>query len=90
MKQSEDKQIGVYFVDKSMLIEPTDDGETIVTSDEAKRIFAYKVFEYLWNDVAKFSREKWFSSDIDSLDKLIDDYTIKGIKVFRDGIFPQK
>jgi len=86
---SEDKQLGIYFVSKAMLLDPTVSYDE--NSEEVKTItkaFAYKVFEYLWNDVTKFSREKWFESEIRSLDKLIDAFT-KGKQVFRNDIFPQ-
>ena len=45
---SEDKQLGVYFIDKATLCETEDD-----ITDEAKiDRFAFKLFEYLWDDVA--------------------------------------
>lgn len=63
---AEDKQLGKYFVDKDLLLDTMDD----FTDDIAKE-FAYKVFEYLWSDVAKFNRTDWFAEDIKSLDILI-------------------
>ena len=47
--------------------------------------FAYKLFEYLWDDVAKFARSDWFG-DIKTLDQLIDRYKEIGIKVFVEGV----
>ncbi len=78
---SEDKQIGVYFVAKNMLCLTESECD-----DEQKKLkFAYKLFEYLWDDVAKFSRPNWFG-DVKTLDKLIEKYLTDGIKVFKDGV----
>lgn len=83
---SEDKQLGVYFIDKETLCEKTED-----CSDESKiNKFAYKLFEYLWDDVAKFARPDWFCAEIKSLDDLIDAYLTKGKKVFVDGIIKEQ
>ena len=71
-----------------MLIDPV--RESDYTEDELKRIkdkFAYKVFEYLWDDVAKYSRDKWFGN-IKTLDELIKKY-VNEEKVFADDIFQQ-
>lgn len=82
---SEDKQLGVYFVDKNCMrkekVDPTD--------PKALEEFSYKVMEYLWDDVAKFQRSKWFNNDIKSLDELIKEYADAniGLKVFNDDIF---
>lgn len=43
-------------------------------SDEKLKEFAYKVFEYLWADVAKFNRTEWFIGEVRSLDILIYKY----------------
>ena len=63
---AEDKQLGKYFVDPDLLMLSMDD-----YSDGILKEFAYKVFEYLWSDVAKFNRADWFLDDIKSLDILI-------------------
>ena len=85
---SEDKQIGVYFVPKDMLLAPDNSDDKDAVTDKTER-FSYKVFEYLWDDVTKYSREKWFVSGIDSLDKLIEEYK-KGNKVLKDEVFFDK
>ena len=80
---SEDKQLGVYFVDENGMRK-----EKVDASDpEAVNAFAYKVLEYLWSDVAKFDRSKWFADGIKSLDELVKEYKEKGLEVFVDGIF---
>ena len=63
---AEDKQLGKYFVDEDLLLETPDE----LTEDILKE-FAYKVFEYLWADVAKFNRNDWFVEEVKSLDILI-------------------
>ena len=79
---NEDKQIGVYFVDKTGM---RNDNATISSQDDTEK-FAYKVLEYLWDDVSKFSREKWFQEDIKSLDQLVERYLKNGIEVFSDEL----
>ena len=80
---SEDKQLGVYFVDgNGMRKEKVD-----ASNPEAVNAFAYKVLAYLWSDVAKFDRSKWFADGIKSLDELVKEYKEKGLEVFVDGIF---
>ena len=63
---AEDKQLGKYFVDDDLLMNSTDD-----YSEDKLKEFAYKVFEYLWSDVAKFNRTDWFIGEVKSLDILI-------------------
>lgn len=83
--QSEDKQIGVYFVSEQLLSKKADEAN----DQGKKKKFAYKLLEYLWNDVAKFERTNWFG-DIKSLDELIKEYTEKGESVFSNAIFTPK
>lgn len=80
---SEDKQLGVYFVDdKGMRTQISDVSEIQEIED-----FAYKVLEYLWADVAKFNRDDWFDKEIKSLDDLVAEYKKRGIEVFADDVF---
>ena len=58
----------------------------VVEREDLKNKFAYKILEYLWNDVSKFSREKWFVGNIKTLDELIK-YFMEEKKVFADGVF---
>lgn len=82
---SEDKQIGVYFVDGSGMTSTVIERKDI--DQEKAHKFAYKLMEYLWDDVAKFQRDKWFKEGINSLDKLIDEYVKSGVNgVFKDGV----
>lgn len=85
---SEDKQIGVYFVnEKGMSDKPIDKNSRTDEDNVNIENFAYKVLEYLWSDVAKFDRSKWFTGGIKSLDELVKEYKNKGLEVFVDGIF---
>lgn len=77
LQTNEDKQIGVYFVKKSLL-----------EQNDAEK-FAYKVFDYLWSDVAKLDHAVFFKP-YNTLEDLIGDYVHKGVAVFNDGIFPKK
>lgn len=77
----EDKQLGKYFVSEDMLLKQGEND----TQEKKKEEFAYKVFEYLWHDVAKFNRDKWFDSSIRSLDELIEKF-MDDNNVFASGI----
>ena len=81
--QAEDKQLGVFFVKRELLAETEQEATDKIKAER----FAYKVLEYLWDDVAKFDRDSWFVSNIKSLDELVEQYTIVGKEVFKDGIF---
>lgn len=79
---SEDKQLGVYFIEKETLCATSEE-----CSDETKiNRFAFKLFEYLWDDVAKYAHSDWFAAEIKTLDDLIDAYKRLGVKVFADGV----
>lgn len=82
---AEDKQLGVYFVDKGTLCEKKED-----CSDKAKmKSFAYKLFEYLWDDVAKFAHSDWFGTEIKTLDQLIDAFVEDGKQVLANVLNKQ-
>lgn len=77
LQVNEDKQIGAYFVKESLLL-----------SNNPEK-FAYKVFDYLWSDVAKLDHSVFFKH-YDTLDDLIDAYKSSGVSVFKSGIFDKK
>ena len=77
LQVNEDKQIGAFFVKKSLL-----------TKKNPEK-FAYKVFDYLWSDVAKLDHDIFFNS-YNTLEDLIDAYKEKGVGVFKTGIFDAK
>lgn len=76
LQVNEDKQIGVFFVKESLL------GST-------PEKFAYKVFDYLWSDVAKLDHGIFFNH-FDTLEALITAYEKDGVGVFKTGIFDKK
>lgn len=76
LQVNEDKQIGVFFVKESLL------GST-------PEKFAYKVFDYLWSDVAKLDHGIFFNH-FDTLEALISAYENDGVGVFKTGIFDKK
>lgn len=77
LQVNEDKQIGAYFVKEKFL------------KESSAEEFAYKVFDYLWSDVAKLDHGIFFKS-FETLDKLIEAYSKDGVKVFQSGIFAEK
>ena len=67
---SEDKRIGKYFVSKDCLTEVVCNITEVKVEAEK---FAYKVLEYIWNDVCKISKDDWFdTSALLTLEDLID------------------
>ena len=77
LQVNEDKQIGAFFVKESLL-----------ASKDAEK-FAYKVFDYLWSDVAKLDHGIFFNH-FDTLESLIDAYKTSGVRVFKTGVFEVK
>ena len=80
---SEDKQLGVYFIKEDVLCATSEEAN----NKDKKLKFAYKILEYLWDDVAKYSHSDWFDPDIKTIDQLIMEYMKNGQKVFVNGIF---
>lgn len=88
---AEDKQLGAYFVDGSLL---SDKAVGNVDIYEKIEDFCNKVLHYIWEDISKFEREEWFNELSDELPKsyeellnyiLKDDHDI--ISVFRKDKF---
>lgn len=67
----DDRQIGCFFVDDTCLLDNASDPRF----KEKCENFAYKVISYLWNDVAKLNRNKWFVDDVNG-----------GVKTLHDAI----
>jgi hypothetical protein len=75
---SEDKQLGFYFVNnKELSLEPDSFENSTIKS------FSEKVLQYIWEDVARFSRGEWFIEGINTLDDLLDKFSTMSIKVFK-------
>ena len=56
---NEDKRLGKYFVTRECL---TETPVSIKDAEDAGNAFAYKILEYIWNDVCKIGREDWFDT----------------------------
>ena len=87
---NEDKQMGKYFVTKDCLTE-----ERNAKNQEAANNFAYKVLEYLWNDVCKIGKSDWFdTSKYETLEDLIKNFinpapNCNPLSVFQDINFQE-
>ena len=67
---NEDKRLGKYFVTNDCLTEQV---QNIADAHDQALSFAYKVLEYIWNDVCKIGREEWFDTEkYKTLEQLID------------------
>ena len=67
---SEDKRMGKYFISKDCLTETPCEIQDVKMEAE---MFAYKVLEYIWNDVCKIGKDEWFDTiSITTLEDLID------------------
>ena len=82
---NEDKQIGVYFVSEDNFHVETFDGN----KNEQIEAMAYKMLEYLWDDVVKYDRDSMFKNP-QTLDDLVREYKEKGEEVFVDGIIEKE
>ena len=87
---SEDKRMGKYFISKDCLTEMPCDIQDVKTQAE---MFAYKVLEYIWNDVCKIGKDEWFDTvSITTLEDLIDafvepDAGVSPLSVFKSITF---
>lgn len=80
----DDRQIGCYFVKKDYLCSYNELFDGDIYKSRNKK-FANKILEYLWNDVAKVNKEKWFRSDIKTLHDAISAFD-HGEQVFADDL----
>lgn len=81
---SEDKQIGKYFIEASYLL-TKDKYEKNNYELESKK-FAEKVLSYLWEDISKLNRKNWFKHDLKSFEDVVDIFVKEGIDVFGENI----
>ena len=87
LQVNEDKQVGAFFIKKSDLLSK----EEVDTLDANKKIekaklFAYKVLEYLWDDVSKLDHTVIFNPTYTTFEKLVKGY-LSGAAVFNSEIF---
>lgn len=88
-QSSEDKQIGKYFVDPTCLLYEFTPIEECQGQAEQ---FAYKVLEYLWNDVCRINKDDMFKSQYSTLENLIKaflkpEYNDNPLSIFKDDLF---
>ncbi len=76
---SEDKQIGVYFVSKAELALEND---TDISKKE--EYFAEKVLMYIYNDIAKLEPGMWFNRNIRCFSELLNEFKRKHLGVFKN------
>lgn len=84
LQVNEDKQLGCFFIRKRDLIEKYTEAKAV--SEESKRAFAYKVLQYLWDDVTKLEHSVIFSHNYKTFDELVDAYIAGGAVIFNDTI----
>lgn len=86
LQVNEDKQVGAFFVKKSDLL-PKD-----ASSDDKEKAksFAYKVLEYLWDDVSKLDHTVIFNPSYKTFESLVEAYLKNGVTVFNREIFKEK
>lgn len=83
LQVNEDKQVGCFFVKKSDLLVKDEKDD-----DKKKaKAFAYKVLEYLWDDVSKLDHTVIFNPNYKTFEDLVKDYLVKGVEVFNGEIF---
>lgn len=80
---SEDKQIGIYFLNEEELAKTTSD-----STDETIKAFSEKMLKYIWEDIAKVDPESWFDG-CDCLDDVFDNYKYKGLNIFKNIDFSE-
>ncbi|MDR2592520.1 MAG: AAA family ATPase [Chitinispirillales bacterium] len=68
---SGDKRLGAWFIKRDPKID----------DKKFKVLFANKVLKYLWDDAFKFNREKFFNTEMKTLEKVIYEF-VKGGKDF--------
>lgn len=79
---SEDKRLGKYFVGKNCL---TENAKIINDCEDEANNFAYKVLEYVWNDVCKYGQSDWFNtSEYRTLEELLEGYKEKQLAIFEN------
>ena len=79
---SEDKRLGKYFVNKSCL---TETAKVIGDCTDEANNFAYKVLEYIWNDVCKYGQSDWFDTKkYRTLEELLNGFNVETLAVFQN------
>ncbi len=81
---SEDKQIGVYFVtEKELSATPLNSDRNLIDK------FIEKVLLYIRDDIAKIDPSLWFDDSISSFDELTKAYYDNKLRIFKDMFLDQ-
>lgn len=82
--RNEDKQLGAYFIDKTLVVESSENNL------KGREKFLYKVILYLYNKICKYDKTIIFNEKIDSINTLVKEFGGKDyINVFNDEIRSQ-
>lgn len=91
---SEDKRLGAYFITSDVLDQDMINLQDYINQGNNGRfssLFAEKVIKYLWDDAFKFTRDKIFSSELKSLESVIEKFSsLQGIERFTIFTTPVK
>ncbi len=86
-KINEDKQLGPYFISRSIVV--PDDGDTEIDSERFSNVFKNKVLMYLFDDAAKQKRGKIFEGSAkgqNRYSKICEAFDEQGIGIFHSDI----
>ena len=86
-KINEDKQLGPYFISRSIVV--PDDGDTEIDSEGFSKVFKNKVLMYLFDDAAKQKRGKIFEGSAkgqNRYSKICEAFDEQGIGIFHSDI----
>ena len=86
LQVNEDKQVGAFFVKEADLL-PKENSLTDENRKAIARSFAYKVLEYLWDDVSKLDHSIFFNPAYNTFEKLVAGYLDNGVAIFNNDIF---
>lgn len=81
LQVNEDKQVGAFFVKERDLL-AKEEGPT----DAKVKAFAYKVLEYLWDDVSKLDHSIIFNPSYKTFEGLVDGFVKHGAAIFNDKL----
>lgn len=81
LQVNEDKQVGAFFIKERDLLTKIE-----IISEEKIKAFAYKVLEYLWDDVSKLDHSIIFNPSFKTFEELVKSYVTNGVAVFNDKI----
>lgn len=81
LQVNEDKQVGVFFIKERDLLTKDE-----IATDKKIEAFAFKVLEYLWDDVSKLDHSVIFNPIYKTFEGLVKGFIKNGAAVFNDII----